>query len=188
MSLFHKDPEAEHRKRLRNILNKTIHQNCPAGWELQQFALGGLTEVGFSQQNPDLLLVLSGNGRGLFDCSTLEKIHRDGEEDFEVDYFNLTCPGIGALEQEQIRIAGLHGGGLPLGNSHGDTLTLMALDWPWMDVIFQPHWTSVYQEKDTEKCYQIYSSDSVKVYGFSPDGKTFVIGTSSDLLIYRKKN
>ncbi len=188
MNFFKKDLESENRNRLRKILAKTKNQNCPDNWEFEHFSVGGLTEVGFSEQNPNLLLVISSNGRGLFDCSKLEKVERDPDDEFDVDYSNMSCFGIGELKNEKIRIAGLHGGGLPTGNSNGDSLEIMALDWPKTDIIFQPKWTSVYSERDTEKCYKVYSPDSMKVYGFSKTGNYFVIGTSSDLLIFKKKS
>lgn len=188
MRFFKKDVEEENRSRLREILAKTKNQNCPEGWEFEQFSVGGLTEVGFSENTPNLLLVISSNGRGLFDCSKLERIDRDPNDDFEIDYSNLLCNGIGELKDEKIRIAGLHGGGLPNGNSNGESIEIMALDWPKTDIIFQPKWTSVYSERDTEKCTKIYSSYTLKIYGFSKTGNCFVIGTSSDLLIFKKKN
>lgn len=188
MNSFKKDIEAENRHRLRRILAKTKSQSCPDNWEFKLFAVGGLTEVGFSEQNPNLLLVVSGNGRGLFDCSKLEKVERDPNDEFDIDYSSLTCFGIGELKNEKIRIAGLHGGGLPRGNSNGDSLEIMALDWPITDIIFQPGSTSVYADRDTEKCFRIYAPDTLKVYGFSQTGNYFVIGTSSDLLIFRMKS
>jgi len=188
MNILKKDAEQENRKRLRKILGKAKVQSCPLGWDFEHFAVGGLTEVGFSEQNQNLLLVISNNGRGLFDCSTLKRIARDSNDDYEIDYANLTCLGIGELKEEKIRIAGLHGGGLPLGNSKGESLEIMALDWPKVDIIFQPKWTSIYSEMDSEKCTRIYSPDTLKVYGFSKSGNHFIIGTSSDLLIFKKKS
>ncbi|WNJ17146.1 hypothetical protein [Pontibacter sp. G13] len=187
MSFSEEDIEAGNRNRLRQILAKTKDQNCPDNWEFQQFSVGGLSEVGFSEQNSKLLLVISSNGRGLFDCSKLERIDRDHHDDFDIDYANLLCSGIGELSNEKIRIAGLHGGGFPTVNSEGESLEIMALDWPKKDIIFQPKWTSVYTEGDTEKCSKIYTSDALRVYGFSKTGDYFVIGTSSDLLIFKKK-
>ncbi|AXT62040.1 hypothetical protein D1816_17300 [Aquimarina sp. AD10] len=187
MNFFRKDIEQENRKRLRQLLDKVKVQSCPDEWKFEHFAVSGLTEIGFSELNPDVLLVISGNGRGLFDCSSLKKNERDNTTDFEIDYSNLTCYGIGELKEEKIRISGLHGGGLPLGNSNGDSIEIMALDWPKIDIIFQPKWSSIYAEKDGNKCFRIYSSDTLKTYGFSSNGNYFIIATSSDLLIFKKK-
>ncbi|MFK7971732.1 MAG: hypothetical protein AB8F95_15305 [Bacteroidia bacterium] len=187
MNFFEKYDQNKNRKRLRKFLEKAIVKPCPEGWQYEQFDVGGLTEVGFSSKKPDLLLVISTNGRGLFDCSKLEKVNRDYHDDFEIDYANLTCFGIGDVSDEKIKIAGLHGGGLPTGNLHGENLELMALDWPDIDIIFQPNRMSIYSDQDCKKCFNIYSADTLKVYGFSPSGKHFVIGTSSDLLIFTKE-
>lgn len=91
MTFFKKDIGQENRKRLRKVLDALKSKNCPDGWQFKHFSVGGLTEVGFSETNPNLLLVISGNGRGLFDCSKLEKIERDYNNDFEIDYSSLIC-------------------------------------------------------------------------------------------------
>ncbi len=186
MSLFKKNSENENRKRLKKIFENVKVQNCPDGWEFKHFAVGGLTEIGFSYLNPDMLLVISSSGRGLFDCSNLTKIEKDYNNDFEIDYSELICYGIGELKDERIRVSGLHGGGLPLGNSNGDSLDVMALDWPDVDIIFQPEFSSFYSEKDVNKCCRIYKTGTLKAYGFSKIGNYFVIATSSDLLLFKK--
>jgi len=187
MGFLKNNSENENRKRLRKILNKLKIQSCPEDWEYEQFSVGGLTEIGFSENKPNLLLAISSNGRGVFDCSTLKRTERDPNDNFEIDYSRLTCSGIGMLKDEKIRIAGLHGGGLSLSNFEGESLELMALDWPKSDLIFQAKWASVYDERDFEKCLRIYSTETLMSYGFSPDGNFFVIATSSDLLIFKKK-
>lgn len=40
------------------------------------FSVGGLIDVGFGTHS-DLLMVISGTGRGVFDCLTGEKVARD---------------------------------------------------------------------------------------------------------------
>lgn len=91
------------------------------------------------------------------------------------------------MKDEKIRVAGLHGGGLPLCNSDGDSLETMALDWPRVDILFQSAWASIYSKKDSNKCCKIYASDRLRVYGFSLTGNNFIVGTSSDLLIFKRK-
>ena len=49
MNFFKKDIELENRKRLRTIFDKIKVQNCPVGWKYEHFAVGGLTEIGFSE-------------------------------------------------------------------------------------------------------------------------------------------
>ncbi|MBB6461975.1 hypothetical protein [Flammeovirga kamogawensis] len=177
----------ENRKRLRGILEEIPKLNPPVSWEFQQYSIGGLTEIGFSYNKPHLLLVISSNGRGLFDCSQLEKIDRDYNDEHEIDYQKMRCFGIGLLKEENISIAGLHGGGLPLTNLNHDYLITMALDWPYYDIIFAPKGKSPYSERDRSQCFRIYCTDTLKSYGFSSCGNYFAIGTSSDLFIYKRK-
>ncbi|RXQ87401.1 hypothetical protein EO244_16470 [Ancylomarina salipaludis] len=187
MKLFSKNLEEENRKRLRGILNKIPRLECPIGWEMATFAVGGLTEIGFSDKSESLLLAISSNGRGLFDCSKLERIDRDYSEEFEINYEEMTCIGIGQISGEKVRIAGLHGGGLPTTNKLGDSLEFMALDWPNLDFIFQPNWKSMYSERDIDDCVNFLRTDTIKSYGFNKIGNCFVIATSSDLIIFKRK-
>lgn len=60
MNFFKKNIEEENRKRLRNILVKVKNQSCPDDWEFEQFAVGGLTEVGFSKKKSNLYKKLDG--------------------------------------------------------------------------------------------------------------------------------
>ncbi|NLR95083.1 hypothetical protein [Flammeovirga agarivorans] len=179
--------ELENRERLRKTLNEIPRLNCPKGWECQQFSVGGLTEIGFSHEQTNLLLAISSNGRGLFDCSTLQKIDRDYDQDHLIDYQKMKCHGIGILKNESLSIAGLHGGGLPVTSLNKDSLDVMALDWPNTELIFAPNGKSAYIEKHRLDCFRIYRTDSLKSYGFSICGNYFAIGTSSDLLIFKRK-
>jgi hypothetical protein len=90
----------------------------PPPWRLVGgSAVGLLTDVGFARGS-DLLLVVSSNGRGVFDCATGERIARDrtvpdaDSADWQ-DCFELEAQGIGPLKGQIIRTAGLFGGGLP---------------------------------------------------------------------------
>src|SRR5690348_11801946 len=76
--------------------------------------VGGLTEVGFADDS-ELLLVLSMQGRGIFDCASGQRIFRDDDDDRTGWYGhdNLTAVGIGPLQGQSIRLCGLWGGGLP---------------------------------------------------------------------------
>ena len=64
-------------ERLENILGKIKDADTPEGWEkVTSAAVGGLTDLGFSKSNP-YLLIISSQGRGVFDCNTGEKVARD---------------------------------------------------------------------------------------------------------------
>lgn len=102
----------------------------PTPWRrIGAFGVGGLTEVGFGTES-DLLLVISPQGRGVFDCESGEKVARNRDEGDWQDTFALEADGIGPLAHRRIRTSGLSGGGLPLCTRDGWTVENFVLDWP----------------------------------------------------------
>src|SRR5437016_5249971 len=78
-------------------------------------SIGGLLVIGFAPGS-DLLLVISAGGRGVFDCLTGDRVSRDDEIDGETwaDPIQLTTIGVGPLDKQTVRVAGLWGGGMPV--------------------------------------------------------------------------
>jgi len=67
------DYEKKNRQRLITLLSNLPSCASPVGWKsMGKFAVGGLTEIGFSK-NTELLLVISSSGRGVIDCAWGEK-------------------------------------------------------------------------------------------------------------------
>jgi hypothetical protein len=99
-------------------------QDPPAPWRPRgAHAVGGLTDVGFGR-GTDLLLVVSHDGRGVFDCLTGARVARDPsmpepDEDDWQDTHELEAEGIGPLAGQTVRTSGLAGGGLPEGTPDG---------------------------------------------------------------------
>jgi len=189
MMLFKKkkDFDDENRERLQKLINLTIISDTPIGWTKKVFAVGGLSEVGFSKNHPELLLVVSSQGRGLIDCSKLELIDRNNNTDFDwINSQELWANGIGQLADEKILVSGLHGGGLPYSNQEGDSIQFMATQWPIIDLIFQPNFKSIYKDGDQKYCFKIFNDYELRSYGFSYDGKYFVVATSSEINVYKK--
>ena len=140
MSFFNKNEEEENKKRLQNLVNQTKEIDEPNGWRKTVFAIGGLSEIGFSKQYPNLLLVVSSQGRRVIDCQKSELIERDDDTNWDwIDSYEMTAQGIGVLSNEKILVSGLHGGGLPLRNKNGDGLLYIATEWPIIDIIFEPN-------------------------------------------------
>ena len=79
MNFFNKKREDENKKRLQTLVDQTKKIDEPNGWKKTIFAIGGLSEIGFSKQNPNLLLVISSQGRGLIDCQNSKLIERDND-------------------------------------------------------------------------------------------------------------
>jgi len=177
----------ENRLRLQKLVDKTKKVEAPTGWEKETFAIGGLHSVGFSKKIPEMLLVVSSQGRGLIDCSKLELIGRDYDDSWEwMNSYELWTIGIGELSAEKILIGGIDGGGLPFSNKYGDSIQFMATQWPIIDLIFEPHYKSLYKENETKDCFRIFHDYELKAYGFSYDGNYFITATSSEVNIYKK--
>jgi hypothetical protein len=175
----------EYQRKLRERLERLPFGDVPKPWRVVGGSgIGGLTEIGFADGSDDLLVV-SHQGRGLFDCLNGERLARDREELFEnADGSGLTAPGIGKYEMTIFRMAGLCGGGLMTSTRDGWGIHVVHLPWP-IHVVFL---TSNFKElnDDTGHVTKIGNDEpcSYRAAGFSPTGRTFVIATSCELTIY----
>ena len=144
--------------------------------------------MGFGKRS-DLLLVVSGQGRGVFDCTTGDRIARDHDDD-TYDSIALEALGIGPLEDRLIRVSGLDGGGLPTSTDDGWGVGRFVLEWPIESLILTPpgSWGvyGVLYDKPHEFT-KVYEDSEVRAWGFSPTGKTLVLATSSDVTIYGRE-
>ena len=189
MNLFSKksNPDDENRLRLQKLVNQTEKTETPTGWKKETFAIGGLSNVGFSKKFPEMLLVVSSQGRGVIDCSKFELIERDNNDSWEwMDTYELWTMGIGKLSEEKILVGGIHGGGLPFLNKYGDSIKFMATEWPIIDLIFEPNFKSLYKEGEAKDCFRIFHDYELKAYGFSYIGDYFITATSSEVNVYKK--
>ncbi|MEM9646551.1 MAG: hypothetical protein AAF989_16280, partial [Planctomycetota bacterium] len=102
-----------HQDQLRKQLEHMPVSEPPAPWSvIGGSAVGGLTEIGFVPGTDDLL-VLSSQGRGMFDTLSGAKIARDSNDAFDnPDTSWLTAPAIGRHNGATVSLAGLVGGGL----------------------------------------------------------------------------
>jgi len=164
-----------HREKINKILSGLSFQESPRGWQKKfDAAIGGMTYIGFSESH-DCLLTVSSSGRGLWDLSTGKKIARDYEKDGAwLDERKLTCMGIGLIEDETVRVAGLCGGGLLTSTDKGESLELVSPLYPCHDVVFQSNYQSCFSEGKNHDCVIIFRG-FVKMYGFSYPGDYFVI-------------
>ena len=184
MGIFKKNDPNLHR--LSNILSKVDEAESPNGWKkVATPSVGGLTDIGFSKEAP-YLLVISTQGRGLFDCNSGEKIARDYEE--YGDWFNqydLTCSGIGPIASEMVQTCGIHGGGLPHINKFGESIEVHALNWPAYDLYFCSQYKSALVEGHSAYCKKI-DSEHFRAYGFSWCGNFLVSAVGSDFNLWKK--
>ncbi len=55
----------------------------------------------------------------------------------------------------------------------------MATEWPIIDIIFEPNFKSIYKQNEAKECFRIFHDYELITYGFSYDGETFIIATST---------
>jgi len=157
----------------------------PDPWELQTTAaVGGLTEVGFGAGS-DQLLVVSSQGRGVFDCLTGVRVARDRLDDGSYhDIAAMTAYGIGPLEGSLIHLAGLHGGGLRRGATDGWTVDDFVLDWPEHTLLLNKSFSWPYDLDGP--LWKLGVESELRAWGFSPTGNSLVLATSSDLTVWSR--
>jgi hypothetical protein len=149
----------------------------PPSWRLiKAFAIGGLTEAGFAG-GTDLLLVLSHEGRGVFDCIAGTRIARDDDPDFWDIGSDMMCEGLGPLDGQGIRVAGLRGGALPAETRDG---------WKITHINAGKRNESLRLTAPNAKPTEITNICEFRTFGFSPTEKTLVIASSCDLTIYSR--
>jgi hypothetical protein len=170
-----------------SLLESIPPSSPPTPWrELPKMPVGGLTGIGFAARS-DYLLIVSHDGLGLVDCRTGEKVSREYEGAYDIDVGTLMIGGIGPVAGQEIRIAGILGGGLPTSTVDGWSLDKHPLSWP-NDVVFlmPPGQTLLWSRDDsvTGICRLPDTQTEVRAFGFSPDGQTMAVATSSDVSLY----
>jgi hypothetical protein len=150
-------------------------------WEfVKTFAVGGLINVGFIE-NTNFIIVVSHNGRGIFNCQKGENIARNDEDIWQFfDDKTGKVKGFDVWENQIIQTHGLFGNdNLPKKTNDSWTLKLVQKNNFIEIVLVSPNQEEI-----------VVGSDEIveiKAFGFSNDEKFFVIAQSSDLLLYRRK-
>jgi hypothetical protein len=175
----------DYQSKLRKTLERLPLTSPPPPWKcLGHFSVGGITEIGYAPDS-DLLLTVSQQGRGLYDCRTGDRIERDRDSIWDgLDQQRLTSPGIGHLANVTIRLAGLHGGGLPLTSPDGWLLHIVPLPWPEYFVFMSDVENSIHFDKWIKIAGDF--PGEFRTCGFSETGDSFVVAASSDLLIFSR--
>lgn len=167
------------------LLNLKI-EKPPPPWELKTvISVGGLCSVGFDR-NTENLLILSHQGRGVIDCSTGEKTARDYEDYYENQY--LEAEGIGCLKGKIIKMAGLLGGGLLISTEDDWILESVTINFPEEMILLLEPGSDLYGMtwNRPDNFTKIDQQATIRAYGFSYTGESFIIATSSDLSIYNR--
>ncbi|MEY9863669.1 hypothetical protein ABH935_009322 [Catenulispora sp. GAS73] len=181
-------------RQLREKYLQTPTTHAPEPWERVTdplISIGGLIGVGFAphpETRRDLLLVISSDGRGLFDPATGEKLDRDRDPDWSTpDNPELTCPGIGPLAGTSIRISGLFGGGLNTTSGDGWTVSVVSPDWPHHRILLSTD-GGLNRGPAEVNWWHIFHADysELRAAGFSPSGRTLAVATSSDITLWNR--
>lgn len=177
----------EYQNSLRQKLMQSPMCEPPKPWRCQAiYAVGGLAEVGYAPDS-DMLLVVSSRGRGLFDCLSGERVERDENETWSgLDQTRLVSPGLGAFVKTMFRLAGLHGGGLPLITSDGWGLHVVPLPWPQHFAFLTQPWKMITEGPDNVTKFANCGACEFRACGFSETGNSFIFATSCDLAIYNR--
>ena len=178
-----------HGNRLRRRLESLAESPPPSPWRcVGVLAVGGLTEIGFVPES-DRLLVVSGQGRGLFDATDGTRIARDRIELFEnPDSSGASAPAIGPDDGKTVVLAGLHGGGLQRRTADGWSVEVIHLPWPKHVLFLSSGHLPVsntegraWRLADDEPC-------EFRTAGFSPTGRSLVFATSCDLRMFSRSD
>jgi len=174
-----------HQEKLRGILERMPMSDAPEPWSVAgSFAVGGLTDIGFVP-NSDDLLVISSQGRGLFDTLSGEKLSRDDDEFFDnPDSTGLSAPGIGRANDVTVPLAGLHGGGLSRCTKDGWMIDVIHLPWPRHVLFLSSNYKPCYDESGNSWKICHDGVCEYRMAGFSPSGRAFVFASSCELVIY----
>lgn len=180
----------EHLRERFDLLERLpVERDLPKPWRnVGTFAVGGLTDVGFADSS-DLLLCISGSGRGVFDCLAGLRVARDDSSDFAFDLGNLIAEGIGPLAGQRIRTAGMYGGGLASGSGDGWCIERHPFSFPDDELFVSPPghtmlWTRRDEEVRLTKLGRFVTE--LRAFGFSPTGRTLVVAVSSDVTIFAR--
>lgn len=176
----------EHLEPLKIKLLSLEIKKPPLPWQHKTAILvGGLCSVGFDRDTENLL-ILSHQGRGVVDCSTGEKTARDYEDYYENR--SLEAEGIGCLSGKIIKMAGLFGGGLPICTEDDWSLELVTINFPEEMIFLVEPGSDLYgiTWNRPDNFTKIEQRETIRAYGFSYTGNTFIIATSSDVIIYNR--
>lgn len=195
------DPEGsmltEYQQQLRDRVLSAPVMPAPPSWRpvfSARTPIGGLQGVGFASDphtGDDLVMVVSMDGHGLFNAATGEKVARDRNPDPDSStpdaVPDLSCPGLGPVAGQRIRIAGLFGGGLHATTYDGWSVDVVSPEWPHHRVLLAAD-GGLYRRPAGENWWHIFHADysELRVAGFSPSGRTLAVATSSDLTLWNR--
>jgi hypothetical protein len=155
---------------------------CAQWRRVLSHAVGGLTELGFSEDE-SLLLVVSHAGRGLFDLSTGQRLARDdevpGPDCAWIDAAHQRVRGIGSADGEWFRVVGLWGGQLAKTDQGQWQVEVVGGGRHEQALVGLLH--------GKERWLVAKPISEIKAFGFSPAGRYLALGTSADIVVFAQE-
>ncbi len=152
---------------------------CPSWRCVLSAAVGGLTEIGFSADETRLLVV-SHDGRGLFDLASGQRLARDDEAPVIgsewIDHDSARVRGIGAAVDEWFDMIGLRGGTLASSTAAG---------WHAQTVGRGRREQALLGRQGERRRWLVAQpATEIRAFGFSKSGRWLVLATSADLTVF----
>lgn len=158
----------------------------PSGWRQADVAhVTGVRGVGFDEDG-ELLLVESHEGKAVFNCTTGACVARDPEAGSTfAEQVRLESHGIGPLAGKVIRVCGIFGGGLPLLTLEGWSVELVHHNWPHVaSLVLVPQGASLWDPAKARHCCKLAETEAPLAYGFSHSGQTLLLAHSHNLELW----
>lgn len=162
------------KKRTLQTLSELPYREEPQGWGPRaRISVGKIAYVGFGSESRYLLIV-GFAGRSVFDLETRGRVDKAPWGNGKwLDEQKLLCKGIGPLEGQTVRIAGIGGGGLPQQTKDGHVLYPVSPSYPCIDIVHQPPFPTRVRAEHAG-CALIYNG-FVMLCGFSYDGRVMLV-------------
>lgn len=155
------------------------------------YAIGGLENIGFAD-NSDILIVLSSQGKGTFNCITGEKIDRDATDWWsQFDEVTNTVKGFGVLQDAVIKTCGLWGDNI-LSLETADGWRLVKGENEFDDPPFDKYLINkIFLSSPANESTIFIAKDGpceLRAFGFSPTTNSFIVALSCQLIIWSRDN
>jgi hypothetical protein len=156
---------------------------------INTYAIGGLLNIGYSD-NTDMLIVLSSQGRGIFNCLTGEVTFRDDEDWYpDFDEINGTIKGFGSEINKLVKVAGVNSKNkLPIKTTDGWDLILTEPQ-PDKPPFERFNIQNIFLNNPSIENQIFITNDGpceLKAFGFSDTHKSFVVGLSCEITIWAR--
>ena len=153
------------------------------------FAIGGLQNIGYVP-GEDLLVVLSAQGQGIFDCLTGQRIARSNEEWYpKFNDKTFSVDGFDILSNTSIPTSGIYGGDRLIKSTMDNWKVTAKTKTQWKGLRATKR-TKIYLYSPNNTAIQVGEDGpcELRAFGFSDTGKSFVIALSCELKIFSRES